>query len=816
MKQSNDYFAFISYKSEDVEWAIWVQHELEHYHLPASYNGRADVRQDLRPVFRDIDELSAGNLPEQIKHALVNSQNLIVICSPLAAKSPWVNQEVKTFISLGRTDRIFPFIIEGDSPKEFFPPSLLNLPKNQERLGGDVSKNGRDTAFVKIVAGMLGVGFDSLWNRYEKEKAEEERKQREQREKLLRAQSRFLAEKANSLVGEGDSYTARLLALEALPKNIDNPDRPYVIEAEVALRNACSENNCILRGHTGDVTSVAFSPNGKLLASASLDDYIRLWDVQTGNYLFKLKKPSMRLGKFDYDLLEGLIDEIQYLGFNSVSFSSDGNFLVSAGRDSAIYVWDLSKKECITRMYNYDIHYGVNYATFSRDGKTILSAGGYLNEDHDYIPGFSIWDTKTGVHLFDKDSKGDVNFINISPDGNKIATAGYGIIHIWDANNFNLLGCLRYQEKNKYNSSPKAVFSPNGSLIASSSNDTIRIWQVETGKQIQSFKTQNVKIKTIAFSLDGLSIFSGGKDNVIYRWGIKNGKCDKTLKGHVGEINTIAISPTGKYVASGSNDHTIRLTDTEDSAIITIKPSVHINDGEVIFYNIEESYKLKINNKGIISLLNPYSEQTVKTFCNEDHRTWMEKENWYSFDNTKMAFYDIDGNSLIINDKKNNIDYALNSPSLTEIKYAVFSPDGDNVLSLSYDKEICIFKSLPHTAEEIKTQEEDILLLKGHIDNINWAAFSHDGKNIVSVSKDKTIRVWDFLSGECIQVFHDDDDSIWFVDFTPDGRYIITISYYKTIKIWKFQMLRDLIDNNRNYFNKRHLSQEERKKYYLE
>ena len=78
MEQNKEYYAFISYKSEDAEWAIWLQHELEHYHLPTSFNGNDDVRQELRPVFRDIDELSAGNLPDQIKRALVNSQNLIV------------------------------------------------------------------------------------------------------------------------------------------------------------------------------------------------------------------------------------------------------------------------------------------------------------------------------------------------------------------------------------------------------------------------------------------------------------------------------------------------------------------------------------------------------------------------------------------------------------------------------------------------------------------------------------------------------------------------------------------------------------------
>lgn len=132
MISPHEYFAFISYKSEDAEWAIWLQHELEHYHLPVSYNGRTDVPQELRSVFRDIDELSAGNLPEQIKQALIGSMNLIVVCSPQAAASLWVNQEVETFISLGRTDHIFPFVVEGDSPSEFFPPALLNLPPPQK------------------------------------------------------------------------------------------------------------------------------------------------------------------------------------------------------------------------------------------------------------------------------------------------------------------------------------------------------------------------------------------------------------------------------------------------------------------------------------------------------------------------------------------------------------------------------------------------------------------------------------------------------------------------------------------------------------
>lgn len=291
MKENKEYYAFISYKSEDVEWAIWLQHELEHYHLPASFNGRTDIRQELRPVFRDIDELAAGNLPEQIKSALENSQNLIVVCSPLAVASPWVNQEVETFISLGRTDRIFPFIVEGNSPKEFFPPALLKLPKNEERLGGDASKQGRDIAFVKVVAGMLGLGFDSLWNRYEKEKAEEERKQREQREKLLIAQSRFVAEKANDFIEKGDSYIARKAILE-LYGNTDSI-HPYVAEADKVFRRAVLEETMImdLGKEYGriNIPSISLSKDGSTFAIATFKDSILLYNSSNGKILNRIK-----------------------------------------------------------------------------------------------------------------------------------------------------------------------------------------------------------------------------------------------------------------------------------------------------------------------------------------------------------------------------------------------------------------------------------------------------------------------------------------------------------------------------------------------
>ena len=349
METDQEYFVFISYSSLDNEWAIWLRHELEHYHLPASFNGRTDVRDNLRKVFRDRDELSAGpEWDEQVGKVLAATNNLIVICSPNAAKSDAVKKEVEAFIALGKEDHIFPFIVEGERPKDCFPPALKH-----SKLGGDVNKDGgRDAAFVKVVAGMLKVGFPSLWNRYEKEKAEEERKQREQRDRLLISQSRFVAEKASSLIDEGDSYLARLLLLEVLPN--DSADYPYTLEAEGTLRKAMQYNNAILRGHTSWINTAAFSFDGKRIVSASDDGTVRIWDAQTG-------KPNG-------DPLKGHTNCVI-----SAAFSPDGKRIVSASLDQTVRIWDVQ-----TGMPIGDPLKGhtecVNSAAFSPDGKRIVSA----------------------------------------------------------------------------------------------------------------------------------------------------------------------------------------------------------------------------------------------------------------------------------------------------------------------------------------------------------------------------------------------------------------------------------------------------------
>lgn len=175
MEDNKEYYAFISYKREDEKWAKWLQDKLEHYKFPTNLNGRADLPKNIRPTFRDVTDLKPGLLAEEINNALVNSQWLIIVCSPRSAKSPWVCKEAQTFIDLGRADHIIPFVIEGnpfseDIASECYPEALLHLTGSQELLAANINEMGRDAAVIKVVARMFGLKFDSLWQRYERER----------------------------------------------------------------------------------------------------------------------------------------------------------------------------------------------------------------------------------------------------------------------------------------------------------------------------------------------------------------------------------------------------------------------------------------------------------------------------------------------------------------------------------------------------------------------------------------------------------------------------------------------------------------------
>lgn len=178
MEQEYKYFAFISYSSHDYKWGKRIQNKLEHYRMPTTLCSKHGwKRLPMRPVFFAPTDIQPGGLSEELQERLKVSRNLIVVCSPHSAQSEWVGKEIAYFHQLGRTQRIQFFIVDGvphsGNPKtECFNPIIktLGLP---EILGANIHERiyrlswlNQERAYVQLITKLLGVEFDTIWQRH--------------------------------------------------------------------------------------------------------------------------------------------------------------------------------------------------------------------------------------------------------------------------------------------------------------------------------------------------------------------------------------------------------------------------------------------------------------------------------------------------------------------------------------------------------------------------------------------------------------------------------------------------------------------------
>lgn len=179
-KEEYKYFAFISYNSKDARWGRRLQRKLEGYRLPATLcSEHGWKRRPITPVFYAPTDIQPGDLRQELEARLRASRHLIVICSPHSAKAKWVGWEIAYFHSLGRTENIHFFIVDGephsqDPERECFNPIIeeLGIP---EQLGANIHERvsrrpwvNRERAYVQLVTKLLGVEFDSLWQRHKR------------------------------------------------------------------------------------------------------------------------------------------------------------------------------------------------------------------------------------------------------------------------------------------------------------------------------------------------------------------------------------------------------------------------------------------------------------------------------------------------------------------------------------------------------------------------------------------------------------------------------------------------------------------------
>ncbi|MCB0193107.1 MAG: helix-turn-helix domain-containing protein [Anaerolineae bacterium] len=326
------------------------------------------------------------------------------------------------------------------------------------------------------------------------------------------------------------------------------------------------------KGHIDPVSSIVFSHDGRTLASGSRDQTVKLWNVNNGQCL---------------NTLQGHTNAVW-----SVAFSPDGHFLASSSDDHTVKLWNVSNGQCLNTFQGHTN--GVNSIAFNPDGRFLASGSddqtvklwdlnnghclntlqGHINgvlsvtfnvDDHILISGscdktIKLWNVNNGHCL--NTLHGHANWVRsvvLSPNNRFLASGSDDkTVKLWDLNNGHCLNTLHGHT----NAIRSVALSLNGRFLASGSDDqTIKLWDLNNGHCLNTLKEHTNVIRSVAFSPDSHFLASGSHDKIIKIWNVNNGQCVSTLRGHTNGVNSIAFNPDGRFLASGSDDQTIKLWD---------------------------------------------------------------------------------------------------------------------------------------------------------------------------------------------------------------------------------------------------------------
>ena len=509
-----------------------------------------------------------------------------------------------------------------------------------------------------------------------------------------------------------------------------------------------------LLGHTDVVRSVAWSPDGKTLASGSDDNSIILWDVKTG---YPLKPP-----------LTGHTDSVY-----SVAWSPDGKVLASGSDDNVIILWDVKTGQPLGPALVG--HTGtVRSVVWGPDGKVLASG----SDDNSLI----LWDVATGKPLQPPltGHTDSVYSVAWSSDGKALASGSKDhTIRLWTAATGQPLGPPLTGHARSVNN---VTWSPDGKTLASGSADNrIRLWDAATGQPLGPPLTGHARpVYVVSWNPDGNTLASGSEDNSIILWDVKTGQpLGSPFNGHTGTVYSVAWNPDGKVLASGSDDNSIILWDVKTGQPLGPSLTGHTRpvwsvawspDGKILASGSEDN-RIRLwdvmTGQSLEPPLTGHADTVWSIAWSPDGKVLASG----SEDNTIILWDVVTGKPL--------------QPPLTShtgfVNSVAWSPDGKVLASGSEDSTIILW--------DVATGKPLQLPLSFHTRPVYSVAWSPDGKVLASGSEDNTIILWDVVTGKPIGTPHTGHtDSVQSVAWSVDGKTLASGSDDNSIRLWNITM----------------------------